>query len=94
MKGTVSEMHGGWVAFAIFIFLIVSFIIFGKMEDAKEKQKSKPQMTYPPKKDNGDFKMILNEKIDNAFATIVAALAGIIVVCVPLTVLYLIAIQF
>ena len=87
-------MHGGWVAFAIFVFIILIIVIFGLIEDAKEKQKSKPQMTYPPKKDNGDFKMILNEKIDNAFATIVAALAGIIVVCVPLTVLYLIAIQF
>ena len=85
------HLHGGWVAFAIFVFLIVSFIIFGLIEDAKEKQKSKPQMTYYTKKDNGDFKMILNEKIENAFATIVAAGAGIIVVCVPLTILYLIA---
>ena len=85
------HLHGGWVAFAIFVFIIVSLFIFGLIEDAKEKQKSKPQMTYPPKKDNGDFKMILNEKIDNAFATIVAALSGIIVVCVPLTILYLIA---
>ena len=66
MKGTVSEMHlhGGWVAFAIFVFIILIIVIFGLIEDAKEKQKSKPQMTYPPKKDNGDFKMILNEKID------------------------------
>ena len=87
-------MHGGWVAFAIFVFIILIIVIFGLIEDAKEKQKSKPQMTYHTKKDNGDFKMILNEKIDNAFATIVAALSGIIVVGVPLTVLYLIAIQF
>ena len=87
-------MHGGWVAFAIFVFIILIIIIFGKMEDAKEKQKSKPQMTYPTKKDNGDFKMILNEKIDNAFATIVAALSGIIAIGVPLTILYFIAIQF
>ena len=93
MKWKVSEMHGGWVAFAIFAFIMLIFIAC-KMEKAKEKQEPKPQMTYPPKKDNGDFKMILNEKIDNAFATIVAALSGIIVVGVPLTILYLIAIQF
>ena len=94
MKGTVSEMHGGWVAFAIFVFIILIIVIFGLIEDAKEKQKSKPEMTYFNKKDNGDFKMILNEKIDNAFVTIVAALSGIIAVGVPLTILYLIAIQF
>ena len=96
MKGTVSEMHlhGGWVAFAIFVFIIVILFIFGTIEDAKEKQKSKPQMTYPPKKDNGDFKEIVYEKIDNAFAKIVATGAGIIMVGVPLTILYLIAIHF
>ena len=41
MKGTVSEMHGGWVAFAIFVFIILIIVTFGLMEDAKEKQKSK-----------------------------------------------------
>ena len=84
-------MHGGWVAFAIFVFLIVSFIIFGIIEDAKEKQKSKPQMTYPPKKDNGYSEKIVLKNTDNSVGPILAALAGIIVVCVPLTVLYLIA---
>ena len=85
------HLHGGWVAFAIFVFLIVIFIIFGLIENAKEKQKSKPQMTYHTKKDNSDFKMMLDEKIDDVFRTIVGTLAGIIVVCVPLTILYLIA---
>ena len=88
------HLHGGWVAFAIFVFIILIIVTFGLIENAKEKQKSKPQMTYPTKKDNGDFKMILNEKIDSAFVTIVAALSGIIVVGVPLTILYFIAIQF
>ena len=88
------HLHGGWVAFAIFVFIILIIVTFGLIEDAKEKQKSKPQMTYLTKKDNGDFKTILNEKIDSAFVTIVAALSGIIVVGVPLTILYLIATQF
>ena len=74
-----------------FTFLIVSFIIFGLIEDAKEKQKSKPQMTYPPKKDNGYSEKIVLKNTDNSVGPILAALAGIIVVCVPLTVLYLIA---
>ena len=88
------HLHGGWVAFAIFVFIILIIVTFGLIEDAKEKQKSKPQMTYLTKTDNGDFKTILNEKIDSAFVTIVAALSGIIVVGVPLTILYLIATQF
>ena len=89
MKGTVSEMHlhGGWVAFAIFVFIILSLFIFGLIEDAKEKQKSK----YPPtpKKER-----ISDEKIDYIFTQIWGTLAGIIIVVVPLTILYIIAIQF
>ena len=88
------HLHGGWVAFAIFVFIILIIVIFGLIDDAKEKQKSKPQMTYHTKKDNGDFKMILDEKIDDVFRKIVGTLAGIIVVIVPLTILYIIAIQF
>ena len=84
-------MHGGWVAFAIFVFIILIIVTFGLMEDAKEKQKSKPQMTYPTKKNNGSLKQGVSEIVDQTTATIVAALAGIIVFGVPLTILYLIA---
>ena len=88
------HLHGGWVAFAIFVFIIVILFIFGTIEDAKEKQKSKPQMTYYTKKDNGYFKMMSEERRDYVFSKIVGTLAGIIIVVVPLTILYIIAIQF
>lgn len=85
------HLHGGWVAFAIFVFIIVSLFIFGLIDDAKEKEKSKPQMTYPhtPKKE-----MMSEERADYVFSKIVGTLAGIIIVVVPFTILYIIAIQF
>mgnify|MGYP003675003438 CR=1 FL=1 len=87
-------MHGGWVAFAIFVFIILIIVTFGLIEDAKEKQKSKPQMTYPPKKDNVYSEKIVLKNTDNSVGPILATLAGIIVIGVPLTILYFIAIQF
>ena len=87
-------MHGGWVAFAIFVFIILIIVTFGLIEDAKEKQKSKPQRTYLTKKDNVYSEKIVLKNTDNSVGPIVATLAGIIVIGVPLTILYLIAIQF
>ena len=88
------HLHGGWVAFAIFVFIILIIVTFGLIEDAKEKQKSKPQMTYHTKKDNVYSEKIVLKNTDNSVGPIVATLAGIIVIGVPLTILYLIAIQF
>ena len=88
------HLHGGWVAFAIFVFIILIIVTFGLIEDAKEKQKSKPQMTYPTKKDNGNYWDGVDKTVNDAVGAIVPALAGIIVIVVPLTILYFIAIQF
>ena len=93
MKWKVSEMHGGWVAFAIFAFIMLIFIAC-KMEKAKEKQEPKPQMTYPPKKDNGSLKQGVHEITDEVGIKMLGVGAGILAVVLPLTALYFIAIQF
>tara|TARA_R110000744_G_scaffold16379_1_gene45110 strand:+ start:1559 stop:1840 length:282 start_codon:yes stop_codon:yes gene_type:complete len=93
MKWKVSEMHGGWVAFAIFAFIMLIFIAC-KMEKAKEKQEPKPQMTYPPKKDNGDFGQGVYDITEEVGTKLIAFGAGIVAVVLPLTALYFIAIQF